>query len=476
MSFLRVSGTKIVDGEGKEVTLHGAGLGGWMTMENFISGYPGCEFQIREALAEAIGKEKSEYFFDKFLEYFFAEPDAVFFKSLGLNCIRIAINYRHFEDDNNPRVLKPEGFRHLDRVIEACAKHSIYTIIDMHTAPGGQNGGWHSDAGVHIAGFWKHKDFQDRLVWLWTEVARHYAGNPWIAGYNPMNEPADPKGTGLVQFYDRVYAAIRSVDPDHMLFLDGNTYSIDFTAFPDNAKDRWQNTAYAIHDYAIYGFPKSPEPYARTPEQIQKMRETYKRKRAWMDERGLCVWNGEWGPVYARREYDGDQTDDINERRYNVLKDQLDIYQPDKLSWSIWLYKDVGYQGMVYVSRDTPYMKRFASFLERKFRLAVDAWGTNDRYVKQYYQPIIDLIKDSVAEPNRHLYPPIWSLEDRVARLSRTMLVAEYMVKEWADTLKGLNEAELDEVAASFKFENCLKRDGLNKVLTDHAASFKKLS
>ena len=28
-------------------------------------GYPGCEFQIREALAEVIGKEKSEYFFDK---------------------------------------------------------------------------------------------------------------------------------------------------------------------------------------------------------------------------------------------------------------------------------------------------------------------------------------------------------------------------------------------------------------------------
>ena len=34
-------------------------------MENFISGYPGCEFQIREALADVIGKDKSELFFDK---------------------------------------------------------------------------------------------------------------------------------------------------------------------------------------------------------------------------------------------------------------------------------------------------------------------------------------------------------------------------------------------------------------------------
>ena len=29
--FLKVDGTKIVDDKGKEVTLRGAGLGGWMT-------------------------------------------------------------------------------------------------------------------------------------------------------------------------------------------------------------------------------------------------------------------------------------------------------------------------------------------------------------------------------------------------------------------------------------------------------------
>ena len=45
-----------------------------------------------------------------------------------------------------------------------------------------------------------------------------------------------------------------------------------------------------------------------------------------MDERGLCVWNGEWGPVYARKEYEGERTDAINEERYRVLKDQLEIY------------------------------------------------------------------------------------------------------------------------------------------------------
>jgi aryl-phospho-beta-D-glucosidase BglC (GH1 family) len=39
----------------------------------------------------------------------------------------------------NPRVLKESGFKHLDRVIELCGSHGIYTILDLHTAPGGLN-------------------------------------------------------------------------------------------------------------------------------------------------------------------------------------------------------------------------------------------------------------------------------------------------------------------------------------------------
>ena len=51
----------------------------------------------------------------------------------------------------NPRVLKESGFKHLDRVIDTCAKYGIYTILDLHAVPGGQNTDWHSDNGSHIA-------------------------------------------------------------------------------------------------------------------------------------------------------------------------------------------------------------------------------------------------------------------------------------------------------------------------------------
>jgi len=96
---------------------------------------------------------------------------------LGLNCIRVPFNYRHFEDDINPGVYKEEGFRLLDRVVERCTRENLYVVLDMHAVPGGQNQDWHSDSGVHKALFWQHKEFQDRAVNLWVALAKRYAGN-----------------------------------------------------------------------------------------------------------------------------------------------------------------------------------------------------------------------------------------------------------------------------------------------------------
>ncbi len=83
-------------------------------------------------------------------------------------------------DDMNPSVIRPEGFRLVDRIVDAGAAEGIYTIIDLHICPGGQNQGWHSDSGIHKAMFLDFKDLQDRVVDLWVAIAKHYAGNTWV--------------------------------------------------------------------------------------------------------------------------------------------------------------------------------------------------------------------------------------------------------------------------------------------------------
>ena len=163
-----------------------------------------------------------------------------------------------------------------------------------------------------------------------------HIAHPTSPSYNPLNEPTDPKQTRLIDFYNRVHAAIRAVDADHALFFDGNTFASDFSHFGE-AQKGWDNTAYAIHDYSLFGFPRMEE-YAGTDLQKHRMKRSYEKKRQWMDERGLCVWNGEFGPVYARRQYDGEATDAINARRYQVLKDQLQLYNKvcEGFVWKCW--------------------------------------------------------------------------------------------------------------------------------------------
>jgi len=456
---LRVQGTEIVDGDGQRVILKGTATGGHTNMENFITGYPGHESEMRAAMLEVLGQEKYDFFFDKFLEYFFTSEDAKFLASLGLNCIRIPINYRHFIDDLNPSTIRPGAFKLVDSIVDACAAEGLYTIIDLHTFPGGQNQGWHSDSGIHKALFWDFKDFQDRATNLWVEIATHYKGNPWVAGYNPMNEPGDPAHTNLQAWYARVEKAIRAVDPDHILFLDGNTYAMDFSAF----KTVLPNCVYAIHDYATMGFPAG-EPYLGTPAQNAHLRHTYERKVEFMKAHGVPIWNGEFGPVYAAPTVPDHDT--INQQRYNLLGEQLTIYKTDQIAWSIWLYKDIGFQGMVYTAPDTPYIRLLAPFLEKKKRLGLDKWGRDDTHVGHIYAPVIAHMKAEIPEEflNKR-YPEVWKIEGHVHRVIRETLFSEIMCWEYASYFKGKSFEELEALAASFKLENCVRRDGLNEIL-----------
>ena len=129
---------------------------------------------------------------------------------------------------------------------------------------------------------------------------------------------------------------------------------------------------------------------------------------------------------------------------------------------------------MVHVSRSTPYMTLFSSFLAKKHRLALDAWGADDTHVRDVYAPLVELIRREVRPEHQALYPaPVWKLTDRVGRLARNILVSEFLVREWAEHFVGKSEAEIDEIARSFAFENCLHRDSLNKILTDNATLVK---
>jgi endoglucanase len=453
-AWLKVSGDQIINRKGDTVYLRGFGLGGMLHMENFINGYPANEETMREGLLEVLGEEKYNLFFDNFLKSYFTEPDAEYIHSLGLNLIRIPVNYHLFEDDMNPGVIKEGVFEHLDRVIELCAKYQIYTIIDMHALPGFQNQHWHSDNPTHKALFWKHKDFQDRALHLWEVIVKRYKDQPWIAGYDLINEPADPTGDKVFLYYERLRDAIRKIDPNHILFLEGNRYATDFDMFTEI----WDNVVYTNHDYAAPGFIQGGDyPGYSSGRYINRdtLEDDFLKRSEFMFTHKVPIWVGEFGPVYTG-------IPDKDEMRYQVLKDQLGYYSKYNVSWCIWLYKDLGLQAILHQNENTPYMKLVSSFLERKDSLGADAWGSTDANIQRVMTPIKELFKEEFSEYNP--YPS--GQQSHINLLVRHILIAEALVPEYCDLFRGLSDKEVIALAESFRFENYVKRERLEDILT----------
>lgn len=108
--FLTVEGDHLTDATGKTVALRGYNIGGFLNMENFLTGFPSTESLQRGALLRALGEKRYELYFDRFMAAFFSDDDARYLASLGMNHVRVPFNYRHFEDDDRPFELKESGF------------------------------------------------------------------------------------------------------------------------------------------------------------------------------------------------------------------------------------------------------------------------------------------------------------------------------------------------------------------------------
>ena len=463
--FLTVSGTKILDARGKAVSLRGYNIGGFMNMENFLTGFPSTETLQREALLRALGPDRYALFFGRFMASFFSDEDARYLASLGMNHVRIPFSYRHFEDDDRPFEMKEAGFTLLDSVIAMCERHGLYAILDLHALPGAQNMHWHSDNATHKALFWQHRHFQDRVVNLWSQLALHYKGNATVAGYNIMNEPGDASNARIKPFYDRAIDAIRAIDPDHIIFLDGNRYGQDFSAF--EGFEPYPNTVYAAHDYKLPGYSYGgPYPGITRGVYVDRanIEETFLKRTEFMRKTGTPIWIGEFGPVFT-----GDLDRDAD--RYHLLEDQLDIYNEHDAHWSLWAYKDIGGQGLVYADAQSPWRTRIKPVTDKKARLGVDSWGSSDADVRYIMGPV----EETIAEEYPTFDPFPFGQQNWAQQLVRSILLGEPMAEDFGKLFADIDDDEtVIALAESFALGNCVRRQRLADLIaarTGHAAT-----
>jgi endoglucanase len=451
--FLQVQGDKIVDPRGLEVRLRGVCLGGWMNMENFITGYPGHESGMRAAIADVLG-DRAPLFFERLMDHFIAQEDLAYVRQLGCNVIRIPLNYRHLESDDQPFEYRSEGFARLDQVIGWARANQLYVILDLHAVQGWQSPGWHCDTPCHTSHFWGQQVFEERAIKLWEEIARRYSDDPIVAGYNVMNEPVADRISRLNQFYRRVTEAIRAIDSRHILFLEGNFYSQQFEQL-DPPFDG--NTAYSSHNYVIPGLDAGEYPgefhgvwYDRA--QLEK---EYRERAAFMRRHFVPNWVGEFGCIF------GDPR--LEESRLRVLADMLDIIERQGHHWTFWTYKDIGRMGLVCVHPESEWMERTRRVRDAKTSLCIDYWfdrreGELDRWMHQMVEHTHavagDLFKDRAA------------MMDKLQTAIYEGVLSQMLLPAFAEQFRGMSETEIDRMMQSFDLKNCAPRAGLVRTIS----------
>ena len=306
--FLHTEGKEIVEGNGEPILLRGFGLGGWLVPEGYmlinrawIEGFE-SPTQIENHILDLIGEEKSREFWEDYRKNFVSRADIDQIAEWGFNHIRLPFHYKQFHTEDGST---PIGYEIVDSLLSWCEPYNMYVILDMHCAPGAQNGGPISDSDG-IARLWLEEDKKELTVEIWREIAEYYSDNTLIGGYDLINEPVLPQGVTLSEFkqlYIDITQAIREVDQNHIVFIEGNWYGTDFSGLTPPWDD---NMSYSFHKY--WG-----ETDISTIQSYLTMRNTY----------DIPLWMGESG-------------ENSNSWYYEAL---VTLLEENNIGWNFWCHK-----------------------------------------------------------------------------------------------------------------------------------------
>lgn len=254
--FLKVNGRDIRDnyGKGNKVYLYGTNLGGWRMLEPWMTPLAGAanEWDARNILTDRFGKDAVWDLYNAYWDSWITEIDFKNIAKAGLNCIRLPIYALNHMDDKGNWRRDNTGAIDLYRIewtVNKALEYGLYTILDLHGAPGSQNGAHHSGRQNGTL-LYSTPLYQNQLVEFWETLAKHFKGNAAVAGYDLLNEPSETfpgrMGPEVVNIYDRLYHAIRKVDPDHIIIMEAVWW---WNTLPNPREKNWTNVVYSLHYY-----------------------------------------------------------------------------------------------------------------------------------------------------------------------------------------------------------------------------------
>jgi endoglucanase len=259
--YLHTTGKYIYDANNQEVILRGIGTGNWLLNEGYMmrsADIAGTHTQFRNKLAATIGEANTAAFYERWLDNHFVKRDLDSMKVWGFNSLRVAMHYKWLTlpIEDEPIIGQDtwieSGFVRLDTLLKWCSQNQMYLILDLHAAPGGQGHDANiSDYDATKPSLWESSENRRKTTALWRKLAERYADEPWIGGYDLINEPNWdlPNGTLLRSTYIGITNAIREVDNNHIIIIEGNWFANDYTGLMPVWDD---NMVLSFHKYWNY--------------------------------------------------------------------------------------------------------------------------------------------------------------------------------------------------------------------------------
>ncbi len=309
----------------------GVNLGGWLVLEKWMtpSLYAGHDDALDEYSLSAAWGGEAEARLKAHRDTFITEADFKWIAGCGLNVVRIPVGYWVLEGDK-PFV---GAAAKLDWAFQQARKVGLSVLLDLHGAPGSQNGWDHS--GRQGALQWHtSKDNIARTVRVIGDLAQRYKSYNNLVGIELLNEPRwDVPLDILKDYYQQAYrAARRHVKSSVAIVIHDGFRPFEWAGFMQEPE--YANVLLDTHLYQCY----TEEDRKRSAsEQIQRAA-IDRRKELERAKRQLPTIVGEWSIALDPQSLQGETgfARDVARRAFGDA--QLLSYETTN-GWIYWTYK-----------------------------------------------------------------------------------------------------------------------------------------
>lgn len=328
--------------------IRGVNLGSWLVIEKWMvpSLFEGLQAKDETAYCVELGAQ-AEPLLKQHWNTFITEDDFAWLAGIGINAVRIPIGHWLFGPDypyhraygDTPHPFVTGGVDILDRAFDWAEHYGLLVVLDLHAAPGCQNG--FDNGGIQDVCEWHTKDeYLEHSLTVLERLAERYHNRPSLHAIETVNEPRWDIDTALLKKYHRdAYQRIRKYcRPEQVavVFHDGFRRFQEYSGFM--AEPEFSNVILDIHRYQcfvqedidldIYGhIQKSVDEWKNEADSI-------------IQDRGPWVYVGEWSlgidlRVVSLKGMDAFQTDVAYRAHAGAQLAAFENY----LGWFFWSYK-----------------------------------------------------------------------------------------------------------------------------------------